>query len=66
MYSIWIRVDNTLPWLELKGEYETRKEARQAAQIAISRFDIKLVKTTQKMKPTEALVIVKPKTRGHT
>jgi hypothetical protein len=59
LYSIWIRIDNTLPWIELKGEYETRKEARQAARIAISRIAVKLVNTTQKRKPTEALVAVR-------
>jgi len=61
LYSIWIRIDKTLPWIELKGEYETRKEARQAAQITIGTIAVKLVNTTQKRESTEALVTVRTK-----
>jgi len=61
LYSIWIRIDKTLPWIELKGEYETRKEARQAARITIGRIAVKLVNIPQERKHTEALVTVRAK-----
>lgn len=31
-YAIWIKIDETLPWIELKGRYSTRKEAKLAAK----------------------------------
>jgi hypothetical protein len=61
LYSIWIRIDKTLPWIELQGEYEREKEARQAAQTAISRIAVKLVNVSQERKPTKALVTVRAK-----
>jgi len=59
LYSAWIRIDKTLPWIELKGEYETRRAARQAAQIAISRIAIKLVNVSHETKVIKALITVR-------
>lgn len=59
MYSIWVRIDETIPWIELKGDYETREEAKQAAERVISKIAIKLVKLSQKRKPVESLITVR-------
>jgi len=59
LYSVWIRVDKSLPWIELKGDYETREEARQAAQSVISRISLKLVNLSPKRKPVESLITVR-------
>ena len=48
MYTVWIRIDETLPWIELKKEYATRREARQAAQHTLDRLAVKLVRTSEK------------------
>jgi hypothetical protein len=29
MHTVWIRIDATLPWIELKGMYQTRDEAKK-------------------------------------
>ena len=60
MYAIWIRIDETLPWIELKKEYATRKEARQAAaQYAMGRLAVKLVRISKKDTPLKALATVR-------
>ena len=60
MYAVWIRIDETLPWIELKKEYATRKEARQAAaQYAIGRLAVKLVRISQEDKPLKVLATVR-------
>jgi hypothetical protein len=59
LYSIWVRIDETLPWFELKGDYGTREEAKQAAQRVTSKMAIKLVNLSQKRKPIESLITVR-------
>jgi len=60
LYAVWIRIDETLPWIELKKEYMTRKEARQAAaQYAIGRLATKLVRISQEDKPLKVLATVR-------
>jgi hypothetical protein len=59
LYAVWIRIDETLPWIELKKEYTTRKEARQAAQYAIGRLAAKLVRISQEDKPLKVLATVR-------
>jgi hypothetical protein len=31
-YAVWIRIDTTLPWIELQGRYSTKEEAKLAAK----------------------------------
>jgi hypothetical protein len=59
LYAAWIRIDETLPWIELKKEYATRKEARQAAQYAIGRLAVKLVRISQEDKSLKVLATVR-------
>ena len=59
LYATWIRIDETLPWLELKGEYATRREARQAAEQALNRAMLKIVNIPQEGKPLKALATVR-------
>jgi hypothetical protein len=59
LYAVWIRIDETLPWIELKKAYATRKEARQAAQYAIGRLAAKLVRISQEDKPLKVLATVR-------
>ena len=59
MYAVWIRIDETLPWIELKKEYATRKEARQSAQYAIGRLAVKLVRISQEDKSLKVLATVR-------
>jgi hypothetical protein len=47
LHAIWIRVDETLPWIELKGNYETRKDATKAAESCLHKAQIKIVAIPQ-------------------
>jgi hypothetical protein len=61
LYSIWIRIEGTLPWIELKGEYATRREATQAAQEAVNNITVKLVNIPQEKRALRALATVRTK-----
>jgi hypothetical protein len=47
LYSAWVRIDETLPWIELKGEYQTRRAAKKAAEEALRDMKIKVVQTPE-------------------
>lgn len=59
MYTVMIRVEETLPWIELKGEYEARKEARHAAEEAIRKMAVLVVTIPQEKRPLKALAVMK-------
>jgi hypothetical protein len=43
LHTIWIKIDESLPWIELKGTYDTRKDAKRAARNRIRRTQVKIV-----------------------
>lgn len=59
MYVIWIKIDETLPKIELKGEYQTRKEARKAAQQIIDDIKVEIVNASQKRNAIKSLATAK-------
>ena len=59
MYTVLIRVDETLPWIELKGEYETRKEAQRAAAEAVEKIAVMVMNVPQERRPLKALAIMR-------
>ncbi|MEM2337865.1 MAG: hypothetical protein QXK93_03095 [Candidatus Bathyarchaeia archaeon] len=59
VYAVWIKVDETLPWIELKGTYQSRREARKAAKEFLKTLKVKIVKVNSKRKSMRAVVMVK-------
>lgn len=59
LYAVWIRIDETLPWIELKGVYQTRKEAREAAKEFLSKINVKIVKAEKERRQMKAVVAIK-------
>jgi hypothetical protein len=59
LYVVWIKVDDTLPWIELKGEYQTRREAKKAASESLGMIKIKTVESPEKRSSIKALVHAK-------
>ena len=59
MYAVWVKIDDTLPWIELKGTYQTRGEAAKAAEEALNNARIKLAKVDETDKRMKALATVK-------
>ena len=58
MYAIWVKIDDTLPWIELKGTYQTRGEAKKAAEEALNNAEIKLAKVAETGRRMKALATV--------
>jgi len=59
LYAVWIKIDETLPWIELKGEYQTRREAKKAANEFLNMVKIKIVEFPEKRTSVKALASVK-------
>jgi REP element-mobilizing transposase RayT len=59
VYIVWVKIDDTLPKIELKGEYQTRKEAKKAAQQILSNIKFEIVNASIKRNPVKALATAK-------
>jgi hypothetical protein len=59
MYGILVKIDDTLPWIELKKTYTTRVEAAKAAKEAMKRIETKIAYIPEQQKPMKALVAVR-------
>jgi hypothetical protein len=44
MYSAWIKIDDSLPWIELEDAFQTKAEAHRAVQEVLSKAQIKISK----------------------
>jgi hypothetical protein len=56
---VWVKIDETFPWIELNGEYQSRKEAREAAKQTLRNAKIKIIEVADKKKPLKALATAK-------
>lgn len=54
-----IEIDKTLPWIELKETYETRSEARKAAEDFIRCLQVRIVALPENRKPMKALATIR-------
>lgn len=59
MYAIWIKIDETLPWIELKETYQTRKEADKASKDFLRSLQIRIVDTPTKKNQMRILATIK-------
>jgi hypothetical protein len=60
LYALWIKIDKSLPWIELRGTYHTRKEAYTAAERLLSEIEVKVVEVNgHKTRQIKALATVK-------
>jgi hypothetical protein len=46
-YTAWIKIDDSLPWIELREAFSTKTEAHDSAQEKINAAKIKIVKLPQ-------------------
>jgi hypothetical protein len=58
LYTVWIKIDDSLPWIELQGEYQTRIDAKKAAKSILSHARIKIAKTQGKTKSMKMLATI--------
>ncbi|MGB9959011.1 MAG: hypothetical protein ACPLKQ_00605 [Candidatus Bathyarchaeales archaeon] len=59
LYAVWVKIDEKLPWIELDGTYETRKNAQKAAKEVQGKMTVKIVSLDKNRKAMKALVTVK-------
>ena len=48
LYAVWVKIDETLPWIELKGKYKTRGEARKAAKEILNHAEMRIIEIPEK------------------
>lgn len=59
LHAIWIKIDETLPWIELRGTYETRKDAKEAAKSCLYRTQVKIVAIPEKAQQLKAIATIR-------
>jgi hypothetical protein len=59
LYTVWIKIDETLPWIELKDEYQTRREAKKRAKEFLGSMKTKIVEAPEKERHMKPLAYVK-------
>ncbi len=47
-YSAWIKIDDSLPWIELKETFQTKTEAKESTKVKLSAAKIKIVSMPQR------------------
>ncbi len=47
IYSAWIKIDDSLPWVELKEAFRTKTEAKEAMKQKLGKVQIKIVEMGQ-------------------
>ena len=55
-YGVWIRIEDTLPWIELEQTFRTKKEALSAATRKLRTVKIKIVDMSRPGRETESYV----------
>jgi hypothetical protein len=46
-YAAWIKIDDSLPWIELRETFQTKTEAHESAKEKLNAIKIKIVKMPQ-------------------
>jgi hypothetical protein len=59
LYAVWIRINETLPWIELEKEHQTRMEATKEAKKILNHAEIKIVKVQRKTKQVKVLATIR-------
>jgi hypothetical protein len=59
MYSAWVKIDDSLPWIELKEAFQTKIEAQEAIKEKLSKVKIKIVEMPQRKKQITPSITVK-------
>jgi len=59
MYSAWIKIDDSLPWIELKEAFQTKTEAQEAIKEKLGKVKIKIVKMPPRKNIIKASITIK-------
>ena len=59
MYSACIKLDDSLPWIELEEAFQTKAEAQKAVKEILSKAKVKISKLPKQEKKIKATVRVR-------
>jgi hypothetical protein len=59
MYSAWIKIDDSLPWIELEGAFQSKAAAQEALKERRSKVKIKIVKMSKHERQIKATIKVR-------
>jgi hypothetical protein len=59
MYSAWVKIDDSLPWIELGEAFQTKTEAQEATKEKLSKVKIKIVEMPPRKDTFKASIAVK-------
>jgi hypothetical protein len=59
MYSAWIKIDDSLPWIELEEAFRTKAEAQKAVKELLSKTKIKISELPKQEKQIRATIRVR-------
>jgi hypothetical protein len=59
LYTVWVKIDETLPWIELKGTYQTKGEAKKAAREILDHAEMRIVEMPEKRRRVKVLATTK-------
>jgi hypothetical protein len=59
LYAVWIKIDESLPWIELESEYQTRVEAKREAKNVLDHARIKVVRGQRRTKQVKVLATIR-------
>jgi hypothetical protein len=63
LFTIWVKIGRTLPWIELNEIYETRKAAKKAVEIFLNSLQLRIISASEKKRRQKALVAIQTRRR---
>jgi hypothetical protein len=58
MYSAWIKIDKSLPWIELEEVFRTKAEAQKAAKRMLNESKIRIARLNKQEKRIRTVIEV--------
>lgn len=58
-YVAWIKIDETLPWIELKGTYRTKAEAKKAVKNVLDRARLRIMRISEEGESQKKIELIK-------
>ena len=59
LYSVWIKIDDSLPWIELEEAFRTRAEAQKVVKERLKKAKIKIAELTKQEKQIKTTIKMK-------
>ncbi|MEM2104539.1 MAG: hypothetical protein QW717_06600 [Candidatus Bathyarchaeia archaeon] len=59
MYTVWIKIDENLPWIELEGAHKSKREAREEANKCLSNVKVKIMRVSCEREKMKVLATIK-------